>query len=638
MIPSFSENISVLKDRFPAPNKNASKPEGINNQFLSMVKTSLKSAQHPSGPRSQQLFHAAQPGEREYPPYLKSLRKALLAKGGTLENIALKSEDLNILTSFLLRCGFAEADLKKCLSGLVRNNPDGVINLADFFDSIKHLEPSQEKTDSNLILESSTVFQLERILRDIGFSLREVEDILSAAKLDDKNVDLDKLLAVLKKHETFQSDASISPEIHRIESILRDIGLSLHQVEDILNTARINGKNVDLDRLLTILEKQEAFQSNTRASSVLQIEGILKGIGISTHKEKDALSTARHDSKNFNLDRLLTVLKQNEAIQNNIVDHRHQVQDKQLISENQLFQGENEGRLSMKDFIDKLEQMAGKVDDGKQSTPEVRAAIDRILDKTVVAPTSVQEKMGQNNWYVDRAHLGSLIEDKGQPGKQKIGTIHPKTSTALPNQSDTAPGFERGFKLDMQDIKTEPTVIEISRDDAKPDISGSIYAMKQQSKPIRDALPAYLIDQVGRQISRSVLKGQRTIRLQLKPPELGVLKVDVDMKDNVLKLGMIAENGAVKEILQSGLPQLKESLVEQGVKIERLEIQVDQSFDQSLADSEEGSKKEPSNGQRSMQSLGRTRSSETDNDNLTEHSVGDPGIKARDDRILDLTA
>jgi flagellar hook-length control protein FliK len=138
--------------------------------------------------------------------------------------------------------------------------------------------------------------------------------------------------------------------------------------------------------------------------------------------------------------------------------------------------------------------------------------------------------------------------------------------------------------------------MDIAQDINSPNFSETIDTVKQGLRPVRDFFPAYLIDQVGKQISRSILRGEKVIRLQLKPPELGVLKVEMDIKGNILKLGMIAENSSIKELLLSNVHELREALVEQGVKLDRLDIQINYNSGQSLANSKEGQGKELDGG------------------------------------------
>ena len=96
------------------------------------------------------------------------------------------------------------------------------------------------------------------------------------------------------------------------------------------------------------------------------------------------------------------------------------------------------------------------------------------------------------------------------------------------------------------------------------------------------------MEQVGKQISRSILRGDRVVSLQLKPPDLGTLKIRMDMKDNTLRLAMTAEHHSVKELLLNNIHQLKEALLQQGVKLDKVDVQIDYNFGQSLNGSKDG--------------------------------------------------
>ncbi|MBX7072850.1 MAG: flagellar hook-length control protein FliK [Pirellulales bacterium] len=62
------------------------------------------------------------------------------------------------------------------------------------------------------------------------------------------------------------------------------------------------------------------------------------------------------------------------------------------------------------------------------------------------------------------------------------------------------------------------------------------------------------------------------LRLRLSPAELGSLKLDVTVKDGVLSARIEAETDHARQVLTDNLPQLRERLGEQGIKIERFDI------------------------------------------------------------------
>ncbi|MBW1735941.1 MAG: flagellar hook-length control protein FliK [Deltaproteobacteria bacterium] len=131
-------------------------------------------------------------------------------------------------------------------------------------------------------------------------------------------------------------------------------------------------------------------------------------------------------------------------------------------------------------------------------------------------------------------------------------------------------------------------------------------------------MPAYLIDQVSRQISRSMLAGERAIRFRLTPPELGTLKLVLKVNKNSVKVEMMTESSAAKEIILSNIGDLKAALLDQGVRLEKIDIQNSGGmFGQSFADWREGPGGRENRGGQEMQGMAAAPSS---NDEAVERS------------------
>jgi len=389
--------------------------------FFSAMRESMNSVQEKSFHKTTEPRGAGLPLEEEYDFYLESLRKGLLAKGKSLDEISLNGEDLLLLRKFLYQCSFSQEKVESFLRELAENNAGREINLSQFFHKIAELGLPKRKIYQPTIIDHSG--------------------------------------------------------IPYIESVLTGLGLTPEELKQAFSTSRVEGGSLDLYRFVKEL----------------------KGIS------------------------------------------------------DQITGGGKGGQISIKDFIAALEQMTGRSGNGNQLPIDVKAAIDQILEKVVVAH------------QID-GPLSSLLAIS----QSRFVNLH-----------------SRGF------------------------------------------LPAYLIDQIKKQISRSILKGERVIRLQLKPPELGVLKIELDIKDNILKLGMITENSSVRQLLLSSVHELREALVERGLKLERLDVQINHEFGQSLANSKEGLKE----GQ-SQELNGVPFIAEDD----TEEPISGPRNMVTGDHLLDLMA
>jgi flagellar hook-length control protein FliK len=99
------------------------------------------------------------------------------------------------------------------------------------------------------------------------------------------------------------------------------------------------------------------------------------------------------------------------------------------------------------------------------------------------------------------------------------------------------------------------------------------------------------------------VRGDRIINLQLNPPELGTVKLTMEIKGNTLQLGIIAESSSVKEIMLANAHELKAALLDQGIKLDRLDVQVGQNFGRSLMNLNEGSGQEHQRHQKMNEDL-----------------------------------
>ena len=64
------------------------------------------------------------------------------------------------------------------------------------------------------------------------------------------------------------------------------------------------------------------------------------------------------------------------------------------------------------------------------------------------------------------------------------------------------------------------------------------------------------------------------VRLRLSPPELGSLRLEVTVREGVLTARVETETSSARTILLDNLPQLRERLAEQGMKIEKFDVDV----------------------------------------------------------------
>jgi flagellar hook-length control protein FliK len=100
---------------------------------------------------------------------------------------------------------------------------------------------------------------------------------------------------------------------------------------------------------------------------------------------------------------------------------------------------------------------------------------------------------------------------------------------------------------------------------------------------------AELVEQIVKAARLTQSRGSARIKLDLNPPNLGTLKMDLSVRQHVLHGILQADNAAAKEMLLSHLPSLKQSLEDQGIHVGDFQVQVDQSFQQAMNEGSGGS-------------------------------------------------
>lgn len=130
--------------------------------------------------------------------------------------------------------------------------------------------------------------------------------------------------------------------------------------------------------------------------------------------------------------------------------------------------------------------------------------------------------------------------------------------------------------------------ILVNRDDFKIELE-SINATSKVEKveTVKQITTEQIINQIVDNIKANVKEGLSTISMQLNPEHLGKLNLLLTSKEGILTANFIVENQQVKESIEINLAQLRESLEEQGIDVENMEVSVANNgyFDQRESES-----------------------------------------------------
>jgi flagellar hook-length control protein FliK len=109
--------------------------------------------------------------------------------------------------------------------------------------------------------------------------------------------------------------------------------------------------------------------------------------------------------------------------------------------------------------------------------------------------------------------------------------------------------------------------------------SGTVHAPRPQTAGLQQR---EFIEQLAERIQVQVRDGKGEIRIQLKPDSLGHLEIRAESTVNGVVARIMAESGTVKNYLESNMHLLQQSLQDQGLRIDRIQVSVqDNSGSQS---------------------------------------------------------
>lgn len=390
----------------------------------------------------------------------------------------------------------------------------------------------------------------------------------------------------VKKQSSSQEDNSLDiPNIPHIESILRAFGFSPKQVDNVFNEAKLENGKLDIAKIIIKLNqissgiKQKESEQSLKAGqkSVLTIEGetaskVLKQLG-----KMDIHLPVEQTDKSISIQDLISGLEQKikkPAAANQLPDNT-----KAAITQtaaNVGSAGQNNASAMLPSFDPKM----GAQDLKNKATEKNN--ILAFLQKPKTGNAKEQHTL-KNDKLLSLLQASDTGKDL-QPGfiKEDILAFLQKNHKINPD----AQSWQNQAKvtLSLKQAGFSP-VSEFVSTAASANVLDPVNTARPRTLPETGVLPKYLINQVGKKVAMSVLKKDSFIKLQLKPPELGNVKIKMDVTDNVLKLGMTLENDSVKELLLSNIHDLKRVMGEQGIKMDKLEVNINADFDQAMKDS-----------------------------------------------------
>lgn len=479
-----------------------------------------------------------------------------------------------------------------------------------------------EKNGKNMMLPISGLPFLSSILAAMQIPEQVSARLIADAKQEGVGIDLDQLIKGLQslQKESFLSGVGFGVDSQSgVEQMFKSLGLEVDESDPTALT--LGGFVSALEKLRTSLEMTATAETDAQQETGAEgdaLESILT-----------LLQIPGQDANSLTLDDFVTAL------------------EKLGISPGSTSQADAGMKLNLDQSTGDVQ--GGTINPGKTDVFLVRnlvAALEKMGDSSGSDPSGLSSAGFTGESDVESI-LGSLINsinrNKGQsvemggrfnqtgssPGEISTGRsmeffagqgdLNSQAAVLPEIQAGVDPEFLRSMENLMAVVKEMKSSIDdtrmmeqgvTNRNMAKEpgrnvtaiDSSGGAggefrqMGMDSRGQSVADAgtprgfLPAHVTSQVGKSLARAVSQGETELKLQLKPPELGRIIMTIDNLGTSLKVSVVTENQAAKEILAAHANELKTALANSGISIGSFDVEMGSDFSQSMADARHQSK------------------------------------------------
>ncbi|KMP12071.1 hypothetical protein UR09_01960 [Candidatus Nitromaritima sp. SCGC AAA799-A02] len=197
----------------------------------------------------------------------------------------------------------------------------------------------------------------------------------------------------------------------------------------------------------------------------------------------------------------------------------------------------------------------------KASETTGRSSIEKLLTQESnqpqqIAPREAGEKVAFQHATLEKSAIQNNLQGIGQTTGNAADTSLGKGPDALKAHGD----------FQIQNINATGENAQKTASTVKAALlENPIYKAPVESR---------VIDQIVNRISMRSSGSQNEVKVRLDPPSLGTVRMNISSSGDGVRTVIVAENHAVKQVIENNLSQLRDSMTAQGLKIEGFTVLV----------------------------------------------------------------
>ncbi|MBP8828553.1 MAG: flagellar hook-length control protein FliK [Desulfobacter sp.] len=522
--------------------------------------------------------------------FLTELKSLLLSISNyDLDNLSMDEEGLDALGDLLVQAGFDQASVEEMLSDLTLTLEEGggLISVSGFMDDLFELPLAEDQdiTRAETLMPTSDLPYIKSLLSMMGVDNQEITSIMDEASEGTRGFDFDTFIEQLEQLLDTDGESGVTYQTKDED----DAYTTLLQQLDLDSFIETSEEPLTLATLIdafaqkrNLLEDNQANQTEQSLSDMFTTDSF---DALATRSGRHGLLNQFFSGLNFQeeregaVDYSITLSESSDAMVKEI-EERFQVQ-----------------------FMDQINRREVSA----KTAAEASAVGNSVSSNLQTGKTDSDDAFKIANSFSDTA--GTSKESASQ-----ISTTATQADAAAVEKMTSSTNSQSGDTM-SKNSEAHALVFGVE----KSTTTGTVGTSgTQRTEQAFSTLPDFVTRQVGKSIVRSINTGDDTIRMQLKPPELGRIYMSIDHNGNGIKISVITEHQSAKDILAANVNEIKTMLSSSGISLESFEVDMSSDFQQSMADAraqgQSGGKKQTKRGS-------GDDAQEEAADHLTEHTA-----------------
>lgn len=418
---------------------------------------------------------------------------------------------------------------------------------------------------------------LADLAQQAGMSEADLTALVEQFQSDNGELDLDSFFQALIDHfVSFDANPAIvvsETDFPMLEALFVKMGLTPEQLDAVSAKIVVGDGDIDLALVSQALEELSIAPESLQAVTLSpweaeQLQALLDKAGISLGSQLDLMpEQVFSEDLVLSLERLQTLLKATVA----------QAQD-------------NQPKLDLPKFLGSLEQVMKQASFEDQSVgfiPVVQGSLKEaykdLLEMYDQARLRFEEGLGTEEEQLQndiKKWLDGVIarsaDEQGGPGEGKAGKQDFFVGGGKASESLTASSGKE-FTVSRQDGMTSgqtATDQTISQPVAQPQPVRHFTIQQQQ----------HILNQLSVAVARGMKSGEQHMVLRMFPADLGEVKVDLTVRNEVVSVSFTMANSKVKETLESSMEEFRHNMEQKGFSLSDVNVFVGHKQDDNGAD------------------------------------------------------